>query len=342
MSDSDKKRIDFCIECRKKTGFILQKRPIARKIRDREYEFWVTTAVCEDCGEEMEIPGLIDRNVHEIDEQYRAVEGLVTIDDIEKLMKIYKIGKAPLSLALGFGEVTITRYLAGQIPSKEYSDILRKALTSPSFMKKMLQKNRAKIADAAYNKSYKAASQLESLFNISGKMRSVICMVFKQLGEVTPLMLQKILYFTQGISFAVQGKAMFTENCEAWVHGPVYPEVYELFRDFKFNPIDDDRFSMLDGKENELTSKECDIIKLVVSTFGVYGGKTLERITHNEAPWETARAGYDEGIPSREPVTKESIKEYFELVDSEYHLDSEEGINKYIHAMLGKSAQTVS
>lgn len=35
-------------------------------------------------------------------------------------MKIYKIGKAPLSLALGFGEVTITRYLSGQIPLKEY------------------------------------------------------------------------------------------------------------------------------------------------------------------------------------------------------------------------------
>ena len=27
---------------------------------------------------------------------------------------------------LGFGEVTITRYLSGQIPSKEYSDIIKK------------------------------------------------------------------------------------------------------------------------------------------------------------------------------------------------------------------------
>lgn len=52
-------------------------------------------------------PGLIDKNVREMDEQFRAAEGLVSIDDIEKLMKIYKAGKAPLSLALGFGEVTI-------------------------------------------------------------------------------------------------------------------------------------------------------------------------------------------------------------------------------------------
>ena len=52
------------------------------------------------------------------------------IDDIERLMKIYKIGKAPLSLALGFGEVTIPRYLEGQVPSKEYSDIMKTALSS--------------------------------------------------------------------------------------------------------------------------------------------------------------------------------------------------------------------
>ncbi len=71
-------------------------------------------AVCAECGEKMSIPGLIDKNVQEIDEQYRAAEGLVSIDDIERLMKIYKIGKAPLSLALGFGEVTIPRYLEGQ------------------------------------------------------------------------------------------------------------------------------------------------------------------------------------------------------------------------------------
>lgn len=61
---------------------------------------------------------------------------LFQLNDIENLMKIYKIGKAPLSLALGFGEVTITRYLSGQIPSKEYSDIIRMALSSPVLCKK--------------------------------------------------------------------------------------------------------------------------------------------------------------------------------------------------------------
>lgn len=141
---AEKKRRDFCLECRKETEYFLRRRNIVKVIKDKEYTFGITDAICAECGEEMSIPGLIDKNVREIDEQYRAVEGLVTTEDIEKLMKIYKIGKAPLSLALGFGEVAIPRYLEGQVPSKEYSDIIKTALTSPAYMKKRLKENRSK------------------------------------------------------------------------------------------------------------------------------------------------------------------------------------------------------
>ena len=143
---ANKEKRDFCTVCRKETEYTLQKRNITKMIKGVEYTFSITVAVCDECGEEMSIPGLIDRNIQEIDEQYRAYEGIVSIDDIEKLMKIYKIGKAPLSLALGFGEVTITRYFSGQIPSKEYSDIMKKALSSPAFMKAKLYENKEKIA----------------------------------------------------------------------------------------------------------------------------------------------------------------------------------------------------
>ena len=181
---TEKGRRDFCIECRKETEYLLQKKDIVN-IRDKEYTFAITVAVCAECGEEMSIPGLIDKNVQEIDEQYRAAEGLVSIDDIEKLMKIYKIGKAPLSLALGFGEVTIPRYLEGQVPSKEYSDIMKAALSSPAYMKQKLMENREKLTDAAYRKAFAAAESIESLFSVSDKMLRVIAYIFEKLYPLT-------------------------------------------------------------------------------------------------------------------------------------------------------------
>ena len=85
-------------------------------------------------------------------------------------MEIYKIGKSPLSLALGFGEITITRYLSGQVPLKEYSEIIRNALKSPTFMMGKLNENRDKIGETAYKKAMNAAKELEPLFALSEKM----------------------------------------------------------------------------------------------------------------------------------------------------------------------------
>lgn len=331
-----KERREFCIECRKDTEYNLQKKDVVKIIRGKEYTFSITVALCTECGEEMSIPGLIDKNVQEIDEQYRAAEGLVSIEDIEKLMKIYKIGKAPLSLALGFGEITIPRYLEGQVPSKEYSDVIRAALTSPAFMKEKLNANKDKISDAAYRKAMEAADSIEGLFSVSDKMLQVIAYIFEKLEEVSPLVLQKLLYFIQGVYSALYGKALFQEECRAWVHSPVYPEVYELFSDFKYNPIDDARFVMLDGAADALTKEEKDVVDLVVNTFGMYGGKMLEKITHNEDPWKEARKGYGDNVPSSELLSKERIMKYYVEINKKYGIDTEAGLKTYIYDMINR------
>lgn len=329
-----KGKMDFCTMCRQNTGYTLKKQSINKIIKGVEYSFKITVAVCNECGGEMGVPGLIDRNIREIDEQYRAYEGIVSIADIDRIMKIYKIGKAPLSLALGFGEITITRYLAGQIPSKEYSDILRRALSSPSYMKEKLWQNKDKIAQTAYHKAMEAAVRLDDLFSVSDTMLQIISYIFERLEEVTPLMLQKLLYFVQGVSCALYKEPLLSEDCQAWVHGPVYPQVYDMFRDFKFNPIEDARFAILEGMEDALDEKKRRVVDLVVDTFGEYGGKRLEKITHEEKPWKIARKGYSDGIRSNEIILKENIAAYYIKINQKYDFSQKEGIQRYINDAL--------
>jgi len=135
------RKVDFCTQCRIETAYQLRKKIVQKVIKGKTYDFEIVVAVCDECGQEMDIHGLMDINMRSIDEQYRKEEGLVSVDDIQKIMDIYNIGKAPLSVALGFGEITITRYLAGQMPSKEYSDIIKKLLSSPTYMIDLLNKN---------------------------------------------------------------------------------------------------------------------------------------------------------------------------------------------------------
>ena len=99
----------YCTNCRKETTYTLKKQEIRKVIKDKEYTFLITVAVCNECNEEISVPGLLDLNIKEIDSQYREKENLITIEDINKLLKIYDIGKGPLALVLGFGEVTIKR-----------------------------------------------------------------------------------------------------------------------------------------------------------------------------------------------------------------------------------------
>ncbi len=82
-------------------------------------------------------------------------------------------------------------------------------------------------------------------------------------------MLQKLLYFIQGVYSALYGRPIFEEDCRAWVHGPVYPEVYELFRDFKYNPIDYARFALLEGTEDAMTDDEKRVIDLINQKYGI-------------------------------------------------------------------------
>jgi len=135
-----KEEKDFCIECRREAEFTLQKKEIVKRIRDKEYKFQITVAICSHCGEEMSILGLIDKNIQEIDEQYRTAEGIVSISDIKKLLKLCKADKTVLSIALGFEHNTISNYLKGQIPSKECSDVIKSAL---KYFLKTLNKRRS-------------------------------------------------------------------------------------------------------------------------------------------------------------------------------------------------------
>lgn len=329
-----RKMLDFCTTCRKETSYKLCKKKIKKTVKDKTYEFEIMTALCDECQEEMDIPGLLDANVKSIDEQYRKMEGLINAADIQKLMDIYKIGKAPLSLALGFGEITITRYLSGQMPSKEYSDIIKKALSSPNYMMTLLNENREKIGETAYKKAIKEAQEIINLFCVSDKMLLTISYIFKEMEEITPLALQKLLYFIQGIYMTLFNEPLYEEDCMAWIHGPVYDKVYYLFKDFKYNPIDDARFAIFKDQFEKLSKNEKRVIDLVINTFGKYSGKVLETITHKEAPWKNARSGYGLLERSNEVISKKDIRDYFVGVADKYGVDSEEKLNRYIQSYM--------
>ncbi len=83
--DDRKKKVDFCTTCRKDTAYTLKKQPFVKIIKEKEYTFSITAAVCDNCGSWKGVPGLIDKNVQEMEKQYRACESIASVHDMEHL-----------------------------------------------------------------------------------------------------------------------------------------------------------------------------------------------------------------------------------------------------------------
>lgn len=222
-------------------------------------------------------------------------------EDIKALMSLYHLGKAPLSYALGFGEITITRYLQGSRPKDEYAKIIHTALHDISYMTYLCNKNHD-VLGPAYKKAMTRCLELKSQFSCSRKLLCIISYLFHIAEELTPSQLESYLYFIQAYSYP---EPVFKEHCEAWKEGVIYPDVYHLFSDFPFKPQDDVRFKIIEDLYLELDEETLKYIDEIYSAFIRYPLKTLKAMAKS-GPW---KKNYQEDQVTIIP--EEDIKEYF-------------------------------
>lgn len=322
----------FCTHCGKDQEYIVDSRPDTIEIRGTIVCYSELYAVCRECGEELYVPEISDANIASIEVAYRQAAHLISIEEIRDIMEKYDITANPLSKVLGFGEITISRYLSGSIPSRAHSDMLIAIGQSVSNMQRKLEENRTAISDVAYRKCRAAVDRLLSLENCS-KIETVAQYLIKYLGDVTPMALQKLLYYVQAF-FAVLNDqvCIFDDVCEAWTYGPVYPEVYRRYREYGCASIElsDMRYLQPDLR---LSPRELEIITAVANSFGGLSGGKLSDITHHETPWLKARGNLPDNARSCNPIDRVEIRAYFDQVVKEYDIKSPNDISRYCQAM---------
>ena len=124
---------------------------------------------------------------------------------------------------------------------------------------------------------------------------------------LTPMQLQKLLYYAQGWSLALRGRPLFNEPVLAWTHGPVVRDVFNFFKNLKDMPI---RAADVPAPIG-LDPDEERHIEYVWSFYSGYSASALRKMTHEERPWIEARGDIPEGVPSDEEITRESMRAFF-------------------------------
>ena len=141
--------------------------------------------------------------------------------------------------------------------------------------------------------------------------------------DLTPLKLQKLVYFAHGWYLALTGEPLILETIQAWQYGPVIPALYREFRDYGNGTIGTPavrsefkggRFTMfvpqLDtyGQKKEEVDRARQVIGKVWEIYGGFSSIRLSNATHVPGgPWERV---YKEGSKSI-PIPNEEIRKYF-------------------------------
>lgn len=142
---------------------------------------------------------------------------------------------------------------------------------------------------------------------------------------ITPLKLQKLIYFAHGWHLAIKKTPLIDRRIAAWRYGPVIPAVYGEFKQFGNEPITDYRaiegvfqngrlyfakasIEATEGvtlEEKEFAHQLCERIWQV---YGWYSASQLSAATHNPGtPWNQV---YDVARRDIE-IPDELIRQYF-------------------------------
>ena len=322
----------FCEICNELVEYKIKKRIREEMINNKIVSFNELYAICKKCNNEVYVEKLYDQNMLEYSEKVKEINGIITIKEIEEILNKYAIGKKPLSLVLGWGEVTIIRYLEGSTPEKAYSDILKKVLDDPNTLYEYLEKNKDLITKVAYKKTLGKIMELK-LTEDQSKIYLISKHIIAKMEDITPLALQKILYYIQGFSTYFFDKPIFNDNAEAWVHGPVYREIYDRFSYYRYNPISKNEFESY-NEIDSLNDNEIKLIDAVINNFGVYSGKILEKMTHTTIPWEEGRKELSKEEYSSNLIDTDTMKDYFNNIGKKYKMKDVSDISKYVSSIF--------
>ena len=118
---------------------------------------------------------------------------------------------------------------------------------------------------------------------------------------VTPLQLEKLLYFAQGWHLARFGKPLFDDDFKAWTYGLVIPDLYHKYKVYGRNGIMREGFPCA---AERFTPDEYELLLDVAREYMRYSTSGLVQLSHEKgAPWDMT--------DNNGTIPKEAIKEYF-------------------------------
>jgi uncharacterized phage-associated protein len=149
-----------------------------------------------------------------------------------------------------------------------------------------------------------SAAKIANFFLTMGDRESV---------PITPLKLQKLVYFAHGWYLGLTGESLLAEPVQAWKYGPVVPTLYHEFKEFGNNPI---KRRTHDFQPTDLSLPEMlaakGLLERVWAVYSKYTAVQLSALSHEtNGPWHQTVALMQDGNIQSAPIPTELIRAHF-------------------------------
>jgi uncharacterized phage-associated protein len=118
---------------------------------------------------------------------------------------------------------------------------------------------------------------------------------------------EKLVYYAQAWNLVLKNNPIFPEAVEAWINGPVVPELWTEYRVYEKNPIPfDEELNLSIFSDDEL-----DTLNKVWETYGELSASKLWKLSHKEYPWVAARAAAESDERSKEEIPQINLHSFY-------------------------------
>jgi uncharacterized phage-associated protein len=137
-----------------------------------------------------------------------------------------------------------------------------------------------------------------------------------KLSGLSPMKLQKLMYYAQAWHLKVKGAPLLDDNFARWKFGPVIPSIYHEFKDFGYRDIstmattlseDGAGFKMHVPKVPEDDLSTWALVDAIISRYGSLGAQALSARTHQ--PGSAWAIGLTDGVADGSPITHAQMAE---------------------------------
>jgi uncharacterized phage-associated protein len=128
--------------------------------------------------------------------------------------------------------------------------------------------------------------------------------LLRRSGAMTAMKLEKLTYYAQAWSLAWNRGELFSEDFQAWIDGPVCPELYRSHRN-KF------WVHTVGGDPSRLDRSAREVVAIIADHYGRMTPEQLSDLTHTEMPWLEARRGIPLESRSSTIISKETMRNFY-------------------------------